>query len=40
MQIEQIGCQMYGKVCTKLTLDAIRMIPTEEFETIYDYKID
>ena len=40
MRIEWIGCQMYAKVCTNLTWDAIRMIPTEEFETIYDYKID
>ena len=40
MRIEWIGCQMYAKVRTKLTWDAIRMIPTEEFETIYNYKID
>ena len=37
---ECIGCQICAKVCTKLTWDAIRMLPTEEFETIYDYKID
>ena len=37
---ECIGCQICAVVCTKLTWDAIRMIPTKEFETIYDYKID
>ena len=37
---ECIGCQVCAKVCTKMTWDAIRMIPTEEFENIYDYKID
>ena len=37
---ECIGCQICAKVCTKLTWDAIRMLPTEEFETIYNYKID
>ena len=34
------GCQICARVCTKLTWDAIRMISTEEFETIYGYKID
>ena len=33
------GCQVCAKVCTKMTWDAIRMIPTEEFEEIYNYKI-
>ena len=37
---ECIGCQICAKVCTKLTWDAIRMLPIEEFENIYDYKID
>ena len=37
---ECIGCQICAKVCTKLTWDAIRMLKTEEFETIYNYKID
>ena len=32
---ECIGCQICARVCTKLTWDAIRMIPTEEFEEIY-----
>jgi len=27
-------------VCTKMTWDAIRMMPTEEFEETYNYKID
>ena len=37
---ECIGCQICAGVCTKLIWDAIRMIPTEEFETIYNYEID
>ena len=37
---ECIGCQICARVCTKLTWDAIRMLPTEEFEEIYNYKID
>ena len=37
---ECIGCQICAKVCTKLTWDAIRMLPTEEFEEIYNYRID
>ena len=32
---ECIGCQICAKVCTKLTWDAIRMIPTKEFEDEY-----
>ena len=34
------GCQVCAKVCTKMTWDAIRMMPTEEFEETYNYKID
>jgi len=37
---ECIGCQVCAKVCTKMTWDAIRMMKTEEFEEIYNYKID
>ena len=37
---ECIGCQVCATVCTKLTWDAIRMMPTEEFEEVYNYKID
>jgi len=37
---ECIGCQICARVCTKLTWDAIRMIPTDEFEKTYDIKID
>lgn len=37
---ECIGCQICAKVCTKLTWDAIRMIPTAEFEKRYNIKID
>ena len=37
---ECIGCQICARVCTKLTWDAIRMIRTKEFETIYNYEID
>jgi len=36
---ECIGCQICARVCTKLTWDAIRMIPTEEFETTYGITI-
>ncbi|MFQ6673663.1 MAG: 4Fe-4S dicluster domain-containing protein [Fidelibacterota bacterium] len=32
---ECIGCQICARVCTKLTWDAIRMMPTEEFEKTY-----
>ena len=37
---ECIGCQICAKVCTKLTWDAIRMIPTDIFEEKYDIDID
>ena len=37
---ECIGCQICAKVCEKLTWDAIRMIPTDEFEKIYNINID
>ncbi|MDA2935946.1 4Fe-4S binding protein [Patescibacteria group bacterium AH-259-L05] len=36
---ECIGCQICARVCTKLTWDAIRMIPTDEFEQTYGIKI-
>ena len=36
---ECIGCQICARVCTKLTWDAIRMIPTEEFEETYEITI-
>ena len=29
---ECIGCQICARVCSKLTWDAIRMVPTEEIE--------
>ncbi|MEE9167994.1 MAG: 4Fe-4S dicluster domain-containing protein [Candidatus Neomarinimicrobiota bacterium] len=32
---ECIGCQICARVCTRLTWDAIRMIPTEKFEELY-----
>ena len=37
---ECIGCQICAKVCTKLTWDAIRMIPTKVFEERYEMEID
>ena len=37
---ECIGCNICANVCTKLTWDAIRMIPTAEFEERYNIKID
>ena len=37
---ECIGCQICAKVCTKLTWDAIRMIPTDIFEEKYNIDID
>jgi len=36
---ECIGCQICARVCTKLTWDAIRMLPTGEFEELYDITI-
>ena len=29
-----------ARVCTKLTWDAIRLMPTDTFEKVYDIKID
>ena len=37
---ECIGCQICAKACERLTWNAIRMIPTDEFEKIYNIKID
>lgn len=36
---ECIGCKICARVCTRLTWDAIRMLPTEEFEEIYSIPI-
>ncbi len=36
---ECIGCQICARVCTKLTWDAIDMLPTEEFERKYRIEI-
>ena len=36
---ECIGCQICARVCTKLTWDAIRMIPMAEFEETYEITI-
>ena len=36
---ECIGCQICARVCTKLTWDAIRMIPMSEFEETYEITI-
>ena len=36
---ECIGCQICARVCTKLTWDAIRMVPTEEVEKSFNIKI-
>lgn len=36
---ECIGCQACYKACKVLTWDAFRMIPTDEFEEIYDITI-
>ncbi|HLG20314.1 MAG TPA: 4Fe-4S dicluster domain-containing protein [Bdellovibrionota bacterium] len=36
---ECIGCQICVKACTKLTWDAIRMVPTEKIETAFGIKI-
>jgi len=36
---ECIGCHICARVCTKLTWDAIRMLPTGEFEELYDITI-
>ena len=37
---ECIGCQICARVCTQLTWDAIRMMPTAEFEEQYGIPID
>ena len=37
---ECIGCQICARVCDKLTWNAIRMIPTDKFEKVYNIKID
>mgnify|MGYP000678101398 FL=1 len=37
---ECIGCNACFKACRQLTWDAIRMIPTDEFEAIYNITID
>jgi len=37
---ECIGCNACFKACRQLTWDAIRMIPTGEFEQIYNITID
>ena len=36
---ECIGCQICARVCTKLTWDAIDMLPTEEFERKYQIEL-
>ena len=36
---ECIGCQVCARVCTKLTWDAIRMLPIDIFEERYMMKI-
>jgi len=36
---ECIGCEMCAQACTNLTWDAIRMIPTEDFERTYGITI-
>jgi len=37
---ECIGCKVCARVCTKLTWDAIRLMPTDIFEEMYEIKID
>ena len=36
---ECIGCSICARVCTKLTWDAIDMLPTEEFEKKYQIEL-
>jgi len=36
---ECIGCQICARVCTKLTWDAIDMLPTAEFEEQYSIEL-
>ena len=37
---ECTGCQVCARVCTKLTRDAIRLMPTGTFEEVYGIKVD
>ena len=37
---ECTGCQVCARVCTKLTWDAIRRMPTDTFEEVYGIKVD
>ena len=37
---ECIGCKVCARVCTKLTWDAIRLMPTDTFEEVYGIKVD
>ena len=37
---ECIGCRLCALACRDLTWDAIRMIPTDTFEELYDITID
>ena len=37
---ECIGCQICARVCTQLTWDAIRMLPTAQFEQEYGITIE
>ena len=37
---ECIGCALCEKACRNLTWDAIRMLPTDEFEEVYGIPID
>ena len=37
---ECIGCQICARVCTQLTWDAIRMLPTAQFETQYGITVE
>ena len=37
---ECIGCKVCARVCTKLTWDAIRLMPTDTFEEMYGITIE
>ena len=37
---ECTGCMVCARVCTKLTWDAIRLMPTDTFEEVYGIKVD
>ena len=37
---ECIGCKVCARVCTKLTWDAIRLMPTDIFEEMYGITIE